>query len=313
MSTRVLALACIIMAAGCGGEDDTPPAPAAPPPVTTDPPGPPGSQPSPAPAGTPEAKRFFVEEVYPSLSQTCGTCHIGGQRDAPLWLGGDANTAYDQIKAYKNGLLVGPAEANLLILKEPHQGGQELSGPQKGLVEQWLVLEYGDIGAAPGITFSQALENFAGCMNFQDWVARGLDQLPLVPVNVDGVDVLDANCETCHLDADLAGGVLLNANDAQGTFDNFRIFPGIMKLVTGRGFPFQQLGDSRRLIDKGGEDNSCVVDNALLELVQDGNLNDPNYCHPNYDVDNDAEDQLEFFVNNTAAVSKAGNCVNQGQ
>jgi hypothetical protein len=316
MNIRIISIAAIVASvasASCGGEDDDSsqqqpplqPSPTAPPPVPTQPP---------AVAGTPQAKQFFIETVYPSLVQTCGSCHIEGRAGAPRWLGADANTAYDQIKAHKSGALVGPIASNLLLLKEPHQGGQQLSAQQKGLVQQWLQLEYnGEVGGAPSQTFSQALENFAGCMSFNDWDGRGLDDLPLVPVAVDGVDVQAANCETCHLNAAQTGSVLLSADDAQATFDNFRIFPAIIKLVSAAGFPFQQLIGSDRLIEKGNEYRNCVVDNDLLDLVAQGDLNNPEYCHPNYIVDEDAEDQLEFFIDNTIAIAKAGNCAIQGQ
>jgi hypothetical protein len=181
-------------------------------------------------------------------------------------------------------------------------------------VQQWLLLEYsGDVVAEPTESFSQALENFAGCMNFNDWDGRDLDLLPLVPVASDAAEVANANCETCHLDAARTGSILLSAGDAQATFDNFRIFPAILKMVNASGFPFQQLIVSRRLIDKGFEYQNCVVDQALLDLVQDGDLNNPDYCHPNYTVDGDVEDQLEFYLENTVAIANNGNCINQGQ
>jgi len=286
--------------------------PVAPP---TPPPSPTGQQPVPVPAGTPEAEKFFAENVYPSIFATCSSCHSGGANVAPQWLGDNASAAYDLIKSYKNGVLAAPIDSNLLLLKEAHQGGQQLNADQKGLVQQWLVIEYENQNpSAPSQSFSQALENFANCMNFGDWQARGLDQdLPLQPVSVNAAEVAFANCETCHLDADLAGGVLLNSADAAATFDNFQIFPAIVKLATASGFPFVGLVAANRLIDKGKEYNSCVVDNALLDLVANNDLNNPFYCHPNFDFAEAVEDDLEFFVTNTIAIAKVNNCANQGQ
>jgi mono/diheme cytochrome c family protein len=317
MKNWILTLAAIVLpaaaAASCGGEE-APPATAQPQPTTPAPTGTvPIQQPPPVPT-TAQGKQFFVETVYPSLAQTCGACHIGGRSGAPPWLGADANTAYDLIKSYKNGLLAGPISSNLLLLKELHAGGQQLNGQQKGIVQQWLLLEYsGDIDAPPTESFSQALENFSNCMNFNDWDGRDLDLLPLVPVTANAAEVANANCETCHLDAARTGSILLDSNNARATFDNFRIFPAILKMVNAAGFPFQQLIASRRLIDKGFEYQNCAVDQDLLDLVANGDLNNPDYCHPNYSVDGDAEDQLEFFLENTVAIANNGNCANQGQ
>lgn len=315
MKSQTTLLAILVINAAtvtaCSSED---PAPAAAPPPAATIPTPQNPTPPPAntPSGNSESKKFFVDKVYPSIRETCGGCHIEGRNGAPRWLGADANSAYKLIKEdYYGGKLFGEVGQNLLILKEFHAGGQKLSGQQKGLVEQWLTLEYGTAPEAPSQSFSESLQNFANCMNFNAWQAAGLDQLA-------NTDASGATCDRCHNDADKVGQLLLSANDALGTFENFRIFPSITKLASSNGFPFQQLIYSERIVDKGTADRNCVVNDALLDLVDSNSpdsfvLNDPAYCHPNYILDQEVEDQLEFFVENTIAIAKNGNCANQGQ
>jgi len=106
------------------------------------------------------------------------------------------------------------------------------------------------------------------------------------------------------------GNLLLDKNDAQKTFDGLKVFPGVLKLVSAVVAPtgaFQQLQASDRLRDKGTEFQNC---SAQVAINLKFNVNDPTYCHPDYDFPKNFQDNLRFFVENTLTASQKGLCQN---
>ncbi len=177
-------------------------------------------------------------------------------------------------------------------------------------IKNWLDLEYpGSDSNEPQDLYS-TFDAFIVCLDFNDFKLRGLDQL-FAQKTSDGA----GTCQDCHKDPDKAGGLLLN-NNAQAVFDQFKTFPAIMKLVTptvtGTGSigPLQR---SDRLADRGQDytEKGCSFAQGL-EFIND--LNNPDYCHPTYTLDEDLETNVEKFVDSMLTNFKVGGerCTPQG-
>jgi hypothetical protein len=243
------------------------------------------------------AHDVYVNEVHPSLIQTCGGCHNpDGQVGAPAFLDYDAELSYPLSKAYP-GILTQPA-SSILITKEPHDG-PALSDTQQAIVGNWLSMELsgsgggstssssstgsgtGSMGPA---TLEDMLGEFASCMDYDIWTSSGMDEFPLQQTTGDGP------CMSCH--ATGAGAVWLSG-DSLETFDKNKMFPYVMRLVTPiyDGADPVDLALSTRLINKG------------KELCQN-----PPICHPKFELTPANKAALENFVGTTLAKMDAGAC-----
>lgn len=244
------------------------------------------------------AHDVYINEVHDSLIPTCGGCHNpDGQVGAPAFLDYDPELSYSLIKAYPNALTE-PAES-ILITKPPHTG-PALSDGQKELVGKWLSMELaeaggggeGGSGGSTGsgtmteepITLEGMLEEFAACMDYDLWVASGMDDFPLQQTNGEGP------CMSCH---NTGTGALWLSGDPLETFEKNKIFPYIMRLVTPvyEGSGPVDLAPSQRLVNKGKE--PCA---------------NPPICHPKYELTTENKAALEQFVSTTLQKWQSGAC-----
>jgi len=87
---------------------------------------PPATQQQPTPLPVPtqgpgsaqsSARQYFIDNVYPSLNQTCGSCHASGANGAPMFLQTNAATAYQTMDG--RGMIVTQSS---LLTKGQHMG-----------------------------------------------------------------------------------------------------------------------------------------------------------------------------------------------
>jgi hypothetical protein len=266
------------------------------------------------PSGSVGAQQLFVTKVYPLLtdvddnSQACGNCHSVGTLGAPAFLAGSPQNAYKVFRDYNGGALAAFPERNLLLLKSQHEGPQ-LNGEQRGAVVEWLQAEYPG-RQTPDIQQSlfDSLDNFGLCMNRDEFTGQQVDLI----VNTELSAIAGVTCDLCHNinQAKLNGGSFVLDPDPDITFDNAKLFPGILKfvgpVVSNTGV-FQDIRESLRIPRKGNEFNlqgstQCLEEANEVALVQGGGVIDVDaaiYCHPNYNLDQDLEDKLHQFVSNT--------------
>ncbi len=82
---------------------------------------------------TNQGQTVFVNEVYPSVNPTCGSCHAAGTGGAPIYFGADALSTYTKFK--QNNLQNGS-----FLNKGPHSG-PALTTAQQDLVKKWMAAE----------------------------------------------------------------------------------------------------------------------------------------------------------------------------
>jgi hypothetical protein len=266
------------------------------------------------PSGSAAAQQFFVQEVFPVLTDVakikdaCGNCHSVGLVGAPAFLAGSAQTAYKVFADYNGGALRAIPERNLLLTKDQHEG-PALNGTQRGIIVQWLALEYPTLPPVAGIkTVFDALFNFGNCMNRTQFVQTDIGDIALTAL----ADNAAVNCLLCHEDgqAQINGGNFILSADPNITFNNMKLFPGMLKLVTPipastgafaslqQSFRIERHGEEPNLVDINGACASA----ATVDVVQGGGVIDvfaADYCHPNYDIPEVVQDQLEIFVGDT--------------
>lgn len=246
----------------------------------------------------PTAHDVYVDEVHPSLIATCGGCHNpDGQVGAPAFLDYDAELSYSMSKNYPN-IVKDPAESSSLITKGPHSG-PGTSVTQNELIIKWVSMELAEAGGGGsttttttttttggggGQTLEQMLDSFAACMDYDLWVAKGMDKFPLQQTNGEGA------CSSCHNAG--AGAVWLSADPLE-TFEKNKAFPYVMRLVTPiyEGSTPVDLAQSNRFINKGIE--PCA---------------NPPICHPKYTLSAENKAAFEDFVGATLQKWQAGAC-----
>jgi hypothetical protein len=110
------------------------------------------------------AREFYLEVVDPELSASCGVCHSSDADCTPRFMGLSPESSYDELAAH--GGLLTHADSTNLIQHGTHTG-PALTEFQEGLVRDWLTRERPDPPAGP--TQQEALEELAGCMNYEDF------------------------------------------------------------------------------------------------------------------------------------------------
>lgn len=239
---------------------------------------------SPTSGGGTDAKSLFVNTVFPAISTECGSCHMTGESGAPIFLGASADASYTAITGYTPTLIAVPENSNL-VLHGVHTG-PGLTPDQEGVISAWLQKEAEErdlVGGDPedppvGKTLDQALDEFANCMDLDEWT-ENLENLPRS-------DTANAGeCSGCHTSGD--GGAFLSLNTSE-TFEMNKQFPYIKRLVTGTvdaNGAFATLLPSNRFINKGLEAQSC----------------DPQTqnCHPTFNLPPGMKTAVETVVNNT--------------
>ncbi|MBK8252823.1 MAG: hypothetical protein IPK82_09160 [Polyangiaceae bacterium] len=246
------------------------------------------------PEPEPTAHDEYINVVHPSIIQTCGGCHNPqAGAGAPAFLDYDPEVSYLVIKDYP-GVLTNPAES-VLITQPPHTG-PALNAGQKDIVTNWLNMELAEgggtttttsssSGGSQAMTLEEMLDSFAACMDYDIWLATGMDKLPLQQT-ADG-----GPCASCHGQG-TAG--FFASNDSLETFDKNKSFPYILRLVSpiyGTDSNPTDLAPSNRIINKGKE--PCA---------------NPPVCHPKYELSPENKQALETFVGGTLTKWQAGEC-----
>ena len=209
-------------------------------------------------AGGSDAKKFFVEKVHPSISETCRECHGTASRGAPVFLGPNAEASYTAIEGFP-GLIAAPSFSP--IVQKGVHSGPALTQTQTDLATQWLNLEVKarKLGADPGApkNLRAAFKAFGACMDYTKWKELKLHTIATVETEGDR-----GQCRSCHSYGEaslwLAGGTDNPDDEPENamTFTKFQQFPYIQRLVVGRvkdDGTFESIEPSRRLIDKGTE------------------------------------------------------------
>jgi mono/diheme cytochrome c family protein len=190
------------------------------------------------------AKADFVNNVYPNIAPTCAGCHASGKHGAPIFLSDNPEGSYTAITAI-TGFIASPAQSPL-IQKGVHSG-PALTDVQTTLVSDWLVKEVGTAGDTSKPTnLRAAFKAFGACMDYQEWLAAGLDQMAQTATS-------GGQCISCHNQG--TASVWLS-DDPAVTFTKFTSFPYVQRLVTGtvtEQGQFDKIVDARRLIDKGND------------------------------------------------------------
>jgi len=244
-----------------------------------------------------QAHQYFVSTVFPSLNSTCTSCHgnPANTAGAPQFLAATAEAAYTAVDAYTPALIAVP-ENSLLIQHGVHTG-PALDPGQVTLVSEWLQMEADERGLVgggdtppTGPTLQEALQGFADCMNYDTWMADGLDNLAMTQTQYGA-------CYSCHSSGDAANWLSLNG---QETFDMNRQFPYIKRLVSGtvdETGAFAGLVPARRWENKGLEAESCNPD--------------LDNCHPVYSLQGGMVTGIDDFVDATIQLYEAGGCTPQ--
>jgi len=154
-------------------------------------------------------------------------------------------------------------------------------------------------------------------MNRAEFKGQQVDQIFATPLSA----INNVTCDLCHNinQAKVNGGNFVLDPNGDVTFDNAKLFPGIMKFVTpvvSNTGVFQDLRESLRIVRRGSEFNlqgvtQCAAEADEVALVQANgviNVDDPLYCHPNYKLNQNLEDQLHQFVDNTRNRAKNQVC-----
>jgi hypothetical protein len=196
-----------------------------------------------------EAKQFFVDKVYGTVSDTCKECHQTGKSGAPVFLGASGGASYTAIEGFP-GLISAPS-ISPIVQKGVHSG-PALTQTQTDLVTQWLKLELTGrkLGSDPGApkNLRAAFTAFGQCMDFARWTELKLDTLAATPTEGN-----QGQCMACH---NYGQASMWLSGSPGETFLKMRDFPYVQRLVVGRVTPdgaFDGIEPSRRILDKGTE------------------------------------------------------------
>ncbi|MBX3222140.1 MAG: hypothetical protein KF795_16605 [Labilithrix sp.] len=249
-----------------------------------------------AAAGGSDAKKFFVEKVHASVSDSCRECHGTASRGAPVFLGPNAEASYTAIEGFP-GLLAAPSFSP--IVQKGVHSGPALTQTQSDLATQWLNLEVKarKLGADPGVpkNLRAAFKAFGDCMDFAKWTELKLHTIAAVAAEGNR-----GQCRSCHATGEaslwLSGGTDNPNDESQNaiTFTKFREFPYIQRLVVGRvkdDGTFEDIEPARRLIDKGTEAQQLQANS-----------------HPRYSLPSDLVTALSSYVLETISNVKANRC-----
>lgn len=248
-----------------------------------------------------DGKKFYVEKVHKSISDSCRECHGTASRGAPVFLGPSADSSYVAIEGFP-GLLAAPSFSPL-VQKGVHSG-PALTATQTDLVTQWLNVEVKarKLGSDPGApkNLRAAFQAFGACMDYAKWKALKLHEI--AAVNAEGNR---GQCKSCHSRGEgslwLAGGTDREEDEQDNaiTFSKFQQFPYIQRLVVGRvkeDGTFETIEASRRLIDKGTEAQQLQANS-----------------HPRYALSTDQVAALTSYVLETKDNVNAGRCTGVSQ
>jgi hypothetical protein len=233
-----------------------------------------------------DARKFFIDNVYPSIAPACGKCHVGGERGAPVWLANNADGSYNALDSATG--LIAPPNVSPLVQHGLHSG-PALTSDQSDLVTKWLTMEVaargltGDTGRPTNLR--AAFKAFGACMDYGEWKQLGLDQIAQTDTENQG------KCLSCH---NRGQASLWLSDNAPETFLHFTKFPYVQRLVIGSVNPsgaFDSIQNSRRMIDKGTE-------------AQQSNAN----SHPRFALSPTLQTNITQFVTDTISNMNANRC-----
>jgi hypothetical protein len=190
-------------------------------------------------------QEFYEKFIHPELVLTCATCHKSTANCTPVFMADDPGVAYDALKAYE-GLVTHPDNSNLIF--HGTHSGPALSSAQEDLVIEWLTLEVP--GEPTGQTMRTALVTFGDCMEYDDFLAEGVDLIAFDPVTEFG------QCGGCHGTGE--AGTWIGYNKPEMWEKNAQL-PWIKRLVKPvyDGKNFVDLAFSDRWAQKVEEANFC--------------------------------------------------------
>lgn len=241
------------------------------------------------------AKDMFLTQVFPAINSACGSCHSGAEGNgAPVFWGSSAESSYNAITGYTPSLIAIPANSNLVLHGE--HTGPALDAGQLATVSEWLQAEADERGLTggetnpppSGPTLQEALQGFADCMSYDDWVNTGMDTIASSQTQY-------GDCNGCHASGE--GGFIANKINDEDMFNKSRTFPYVKKFVSGtvdENGSFAGLVEARRIINKGNEAANCDpdVDN----------------CHPVFSLPPAKVQAVEDFVSLTLTKYENGGC-----
>lgn len=264
--------------------------------------GDPGVGPTPVDQGTTpdtEAKKFFLANVHPSLSQSCGGCHETGPGSG--WI-----KKTDSETSYKMMFQLGYVSLQSRISqKGAHQGSPGTTSEQNTKFTQWVQME---LKAGGGKAPRNVLARLGACFDKAKFDAMQLGRLRTIrrtnnnnlnqvtpwnenANNCTGCD--NSPCRTCHAGDDATGFVLAIGDTnlpANFTFDQSKLTnpPYLQKYfgVTATGEP--------------------IASNAL-KIKAEATAKDKAYTHPYFTISDQRQALIQAFVDDAIARYKATN------
>jgi cytochrome c553 len=243
------------------------------------------------------AKDFYISSVHDSLAATCNECHATGDNGGPIFMAELADASYNALVGFSPSLIAIPENSNLILHGE--HTGPALTAAQIPVVSQWLDMEAeerglvggGDDPPPSGPTLQEALQGFADCMSYENWLATGMD-------NTAASQTQFGDCNGCHAQGE--AGYIANKINDMDMFAQSREFPFVKKYVSGtvnENGAFAGLVAANRVINKGLEAGDCdpEIDN----------------CHPVYSLSPTNLAAVEQFVSITMELYENGGCTPQ--
>src|SRR5262249_55222475 len=157
--------------------------------------------------------------VYPELTtapdamtKDCAGCHVSGSSGAPTYLAPKAEGSYKRITTMFPQYISNPANSKFLNhgehtrpamypqLKEDETAWSTQEHKERGMP---TTSSSTASGGPPPITESDALAQFGACMDYQEWLADGMDKLAKMQTGL-------GECNGCHTTG--TGGNWLSLN-----------------------------------------------------------------------------------------------------
>jgi hypothetical protein len=94
-----------------------------------------GGSRSPSGGGGTGINQVFSSETYPAVAPACGTCHLSGTGNAPVFFGSDAAASYPLFKQRNYH------KANSAFVSKGAHRGPPLTTSQRAAVDKWVASE----------------------------------------------------------------------------------------------------------------------------------------------------------------------------
>jgi hypothetical protein len=264
---------------------------------------------TPTPTNSPTGKAYFIANVYPFLSSSCGGCHAGsGTGGAPTWLAADADKSYAMVFS------LGYVTLDSRILNKGPHGGvttNVLSSDQKTTFTTWVQQELKDGGqkATPNV-----LEKIATCMDPALFASIGLENLRTIQRtnnnNTNNVTPWAENANRCT-GCNQAACRDCHTADPGSNFVMAIGYPGQLNGMSAADYTFAQskLTNPAFLQHYFGVDatGNPVASNGIqnkAEATSKGTA----YTHPYFKLNAQQIANIQAFTDDAIAKYKAGTC-----